>query len=102
VNGINRDEEHPERETEDPRVWGIPKIQYQLGSSEIGRDGDGVVEPIIPGKGKSVGWGKESGGVGIKRACMAIHLSKKWTSSGDNETYRVWGIESPSRLGEVE
>jgi hypothetical protein len=35
MNGINGDEKYPESETEDPRIGGIPKIQNQLGSSEI-------------------------------------------------------------------
>ena len=89
MNSINRDEEYPERETEDPRIWGIPKIQYQLGSSEVGRDGDGVVEPIIPGKSKSVSWGKESGGVGIERPCienLEVSMTRKALSTID----RLW------------
>jgi hypothetical protein len=71
MNGVNGDEEYPEHKTEDPRIGCIPKIQYQLGSSEIRGNRDGVIKPIIPREGKSIGWRKKSGGIGIERSYVS-------------------------------
>jgi hypothetical protein len=72
MNGVYGDEEYPENEAEDPRIGGIPKIQYQLGSNEVGGDRDGVIEPIVPREGESVSWGKKSGSIGIERSYVPM------------------------------
>ena len=51
---VDGDEEDPGEETDDPRVPIRPELEDELGGGEIGRDGDGVVEPVVPGEGEAV------------------------------------------------
>jgi len=37
-----------------------------LGGSEVGGDGDGIVEPIIPREGESVSRGEKPGGIDVE------------------------------------
>lgn len=74
---VDGDEEDPGEETDDPRVPIRPELEDELGGGEIGRDGDGVVEPVVPGEGKAVRRGEEPGSVRIERAWGGERV-RKW------------------------
>lgn len=68
MDSVYGNEDDPGEETDDPWVPGGPELKDKLGSGEIGRDRDGVVEPIVPRQCESVRGGEEAGSVCVKRA----------------------------------
>lgn len=51
---VDGDEDEPGDETDEPWVPRCPELEDELGSGEVGCEGDGVVEPIVPGEGEAV------------------------------------------------
>lgn len=51
---VDGDEDDPSEETDDPGMPRGPELEDELGGGEIRSDGDGVVEPVVPGEGEAV------------------------------------------------
>jgi hypothetical protein len=70
IDSIDSDEEDPKRETEYPRVLGAgpPELEDELCGNEVARDGDGIVEPVVPCEGKAIAGADEASGVGVEGA----------------------------------
>lgn len=49
VCGVHANEENPKYDTDDPWIWNMPKVKNKLGGGEVTGDGNGVVEPVVPG-----------------------------------------------------
>ena len=54
MESVDGDEDEPGEETEDPWVPRSPELEDELCGSEIGGEGHGVVEPIVPGEGEAI------------------------------------------------
>lgn len=65
---VNADEKDPKYETNDPGIRDIPKVEHELRRSEIAGNRDGIIEPIVPRKGKAIGWRKKACSVSIEGA----------------------------------
>lgn len=68
MEGIDGHEDDPCEETDDPGMPRCPELEDELCGGEIGGDGYGVVEPVVPRERESVGRGEEAGRVGVERA----------------------------------
>lgn len=68
MEGVDGDEDDPGEETDDPGVPGSPVLEDELRGGEIGGEGHGVVEPIVPGEGEAVRGGEEAGCVRVEGA----------------------------------
>ena len=54
MEGVYGYEDEPGDETDKPGMLVGPELEDELGGGEIGCDGDGVVEPVVPGEGEAV------------------------------------------------
>ena len=63
MNGINTDEEDPEEQAREPCVVVRPESQHELGGGEVGCDGNGVVEPVVPRQREAIRGRDEERGV---------------------------------------
>ena len=66
MNGIDGDEEYPQRKTKNPRVGNAPELQDQLGGGEVRGHGNGIIKPIVPREGETVSRGEKPGGVDVE------------------------------------
>lgn len=112
VHRVHADEEHPERGADEPAIAGAgvcvgtcPELEHELRGGEVARDGDRVVEPIVPLQRERVRGRHEAGRICAERACartpiVSIVIHNRGREEDDvRKTHRRPGTVSPSRRG---
>lgn len=63
---VDSHEENPKDQADDPGMPSSPVLEDKLRRSQIRRDRDSIVEPVVPREGEAIRRGEESGSIRVE------------------------------------